>query len=408
MTRKTDILDFLVTELKRINGTTDTRVLPRAPYTYKSNVFKNVNKKFKFLDEINDFPYITFMTTTESRVHIGAGVRFGKINVTFRGYVKAENSLNAGDDLLEDIDFIINSISYFGECDIEEVKVLTATTDEGLFEPWGICEVTAEILYEITQEISNPIGSITSTFPILTQSIIGEHIANAPAVHIPDISGNGFDQSGTNNGVTDSSFFTYSFWVKNITGGSGKYITDNDNDRLSIKLSTNNTYQITLKASSSAVGLLWTSAVNAMPTNNTWRHYCGWYDGVNVTAKQFQEGVEDVTAPSLLISRSLDFTGNGMTVGGNENFLQSSFGGDISQFAIWDRKIDWSTSANIELVRSSTGGAIILPNNGDIDGLGAGIWIMNKGNADGHINSGLADNWSPATSGMSDAIGPLL
>lgn len=150
MTRKTDILDILVTELKRIDGTIDTRVISRTPYTYKSNVFKNVNKKFKFLDEINDFPYITFMTTTESRIHIGAGVKFGKINVTFRGYVKAENSLNAGDDLLEDIDFILNSIN---DCVLEEVKVLTATTDEGLFEPWGICEMTAEILYQLEENV---------------------------------------------------------------------------------------------------------------------------------------------------------------------------------------------------------------------------------------------------------------
>lgn len=152
MTQRTDILDLLVTELKRIDKSIDTRAIPRTPYTYKSNVFGNVEKKFQFLDEINDFPYITFMVTSENREHIGAGIKYGIINISVRGYVYEENALNAADDLLEDIDFIINSISYLSEaCDIglEEMKVLTAGTDEGLFEPYGICEITAEARYQI-------------------------------------------------------------------------------------------------------------------------------------------------------------------------------------------------------------------------------------------------------------------
>ena len=43
MSRRTQIIDFVVTELKRINGNTDSRSAPtRSGYEYKTNVFNNV------------------------------------------------------------------------------------------------------------------------------------------------------------------------------------------------------------------------------------------------------------------------------------------------------------------------------------------------------------------------------
>ena len=151
MTRKTDILNLVESELKRIDWTTDSRTgIPRSPYTYKSNVFDNVFKDFKFLDEINDFPTITFVTSNESRNHIGDGTKFGDISILIRAYIKTENALDAADDLIEDIEFVLNGIpNASGACasEIQELIVNSVNTDEGLFEPYGIAELTATITY---------------------------------------------------------------------------------------------------------------------------------------------------------------------------------------------------------------------------------------------------------------------
>lgn len=153
MSRKSDVISLLVTELKRINGGTDVRTsLPDIPYTYKSNVNNNVFSKFKFLQEINDFPTITLLVGTESRTHIGADVRYGNLNVLIQGYTRSEDVLNSADDLLEDIEHTINSLGFlfdFCPVDLVESRITSLATDEGLFEPFGIVQVNALIIYEV-------------------------------------------------------------------------------------------------------------------------------------------------------------------------------------------------------------------------------------------------------------------
>ncbi len=155
MARKTDIIDLLLTEMKGIDGETDTRAgVPDIPYTYKSKVFNNVFRKFKYIDEINDFPTICFIVGSEGRQHIGAGVRYGSLEITVRGYVYSENVLNAADDLADDIEHVLNSLGYlaaFCPVEIVESRVIRVGTDEGLFEPHGIVDIAAEIVYEISE-----------------------------------------------------------------------------------------------------------------------------------------------------------------------------------------------------------------------------------------------------------------
>lgn len=152
MSRRTEIIDFLVSELKRINKTTDSRVgLLRSPYTYKSDVGENVFRRFKYLDEINDFPAITMSVVDEDREAIGADVHFGNLDLTFRGYVKSENALDACDDLADDIEFVIDGINHTATAASKEIvdcKVMAVESDQGLFEPYGIAMVDIEIIYQ--------------------------------------------------------------------------------------------------------------------------------------------------------------------------------------------------------------------------------------------------------------------
>ena len=157
MSRRTQIIDFVVTELKRINGNTDSRKAPtRSGYEYKTNVFNNVFRRLKFLNEINDFPTLCVSAGEEDRVEIGAGVRFGTMGLQIRGYVKAENSLDTAEDLVDDIEFVINTMAIEANNDtfqIVDARVDSVETDEGLYEPFGVVNIGVIIRYEQAETV---------------------------------------------------------------------------------------------------------------------------------------------------------------------------------------------------------------------------------------------------------------
>lgn len=157
MSRRTQIIDFVVTELKRINGNTDSRSAPtRSGYEYKTNVFNNVFRRLKFLNEINDFPTLCVSAGAEDRLEIGAGVRFGTMGVQIRGYVKSENSLDTAEDLVDDIEFVINTMAIEANNDtfqIVDARVESVETDEGLFEPFGVVNIGVIIRYEQAETV---------------------------------------------------------------------------------------------------------------------------------------------------------------------------------------------------------------------------------------------------------------
>ena len=152
---RTQVVDLLVSDLKNIDGGTATSNPNNYidPYTFKSNVFDtNVFRNWKYLEEINDFPTICFMVGAVSRQHVGGDVRYEFFEVNFRGYVHGEDSLNLADDLSEDIDFVVNSfrnkaLITNSTLEISDALVLSVSTDEGLFDPYGLCDIRAQISY---------------------------------------------------------------------------------------------------------------------------------------------------------------------------------------------------------------------------------------------------------------------
>ncbi len=152
---RTQVVDLLITELKKINGATATSSPGNFidPYVFKSNVFsENVFRNWKYLEEINDFPTICFMVGAVERQHVGGDVRYEFFEVNFRGYVHGEDSLNLADDLADDINFVVNSfrdnaLITDSSLEISDALVLSLSTDEGLYDPYGICDVRSQISY---------------------------------------------------------------------------------------------------------------------------------------------------------------------------------------------------------------------------------------------------------------------
>ena len=144
--RRRDIANFLVGELKKIDGGVSTF---DSSYTYQVNLFNNVFRRLKFLDEINDFPSVYLQAGTENRIYDTKGLTTSTLDIMLRVYVHTETSVEELESTMQDIEFVIYNMDTekYGMMD---VQVSTMSTDEGLLDPYGIGEVGVTVQYDVT------------------------------------------------------------------------------------------------------------------------------------------------------------------------------------------------------------------------------------------------------------------
>ena len=132
--RRRDIANFLVGELKKIDGGVSTF---DSSYTYQVNLFDNVFRRLKFLDEINDFPSVYLQAGTENRIYDSKGLTTSTLDIMLRVYVHTETAVEELESTMQDIEFVIYNMDTekYGMMD---VQVATMSTDEGLLDPYGI------------------------------------------------------------------------------------------------------------------------------------------------------------------------------------------------------------------------------------------------------------------------------
>ena len=145
--RRKEIVEFIVTQLKEIDGESSDF---NPSYTYVNNLFNNVFRKLKFLDEVNDFPSIYVSAGTEIRDFNSKSLTVGVLDVTIRAYVFGEdNSQSLSDSLAQDIEHVIYSLGDNPEMGILDITIDNISTDEGLATPYGLAEVELTIVYRI-------------------------------------------------------------------------------------------------------------------------------------------------------------------------------------------------------------------------------------------------------------------
>lgn len=135
MARRTDILNLLASDLAAVDG------------VETANVFR----RWKFLEEINDFPSICFLVREEERQTIeGSDRRVGVMLIEIRGYVYNEDNLGAAEELGELIEAKVETFRRPG-CPFgtQDARLVSLRTDEGLFEPYGIVDIQMIIVYEL-------------------------------------------------------------------------------------------------------------------------------------------------------------------------------------------------------------------------------------------------------------------
>ena len=137
MARRNDIIEALVTDLGQIDSVDPA----------------NVSRKYKFLDDVNDFPYITFVPRQELRRHRGDGRKHASLVIDVRAYVydgDSEDICEVAEDLADSIEAKIDQFAAsHRDLQVEEAEVVSLRTDDGLMLPYGVADLQLTISYDV-------------------------------------------------------------------------------------------------------------------------------------------------------------------------------------------------------------------------------------------------------------------
>lgn len=143
-TRRSSIVEALVDKLKTISHANG----------YSTDLGQQAYSRMKFWDEISEFPCVCVVAGAETIVHQGGGYKDRFLDVTLRAYVNEEESVEALEKLLEDIEFIIDNNGRLAYLDTKgtlgttrDIIITFIDTDQGALAPLGVGEMTLQVKY---------------------------------------------------------------------------------------------------------------------------------------------------------------------------------------------------------------------------------------------------------------------
>jgi hypothetical protein len=143
-TRRSAIVDALVTKLKLINGNG----------AFITDLYDEVHPRLKFWDEVETFPAIHLNAGSETRVYQGGGYKDRYLNITIRCYVKESDATVALDGLIEDVETVLEIHGNLDYTDKQgnaqtthDILIISIDTDEGVLEPFGVGEILVQVHY---------------------------------------------------------------------------------------------------------------------------------------------------------------------------------------------------------------------------------------------------------------------
>ena len=112
------------------------------------------SSRLKFWDEVEEFPAIHLNAGSETREYQGGGYKDRFLNVTVRCYVNQEESVEALDELLEDVETVLEENSRLKYNDrngleqfTQQITIISIDSDEGVLDPLGVGEILIEVRY---------------------------------------------------------------------------------------------------------------------------------------------------------------------------------------------------------------------------------------------------------------------
>ena len=86
-----------------------------------------VSPRLKFWDEVEEFPAIHLNAGSETREYQTGGYKDRFLNITIRCYVNQEDSVDALDELLEDVETVLEENSRFEYYDQTRARTIYST-----------------------------------------------------------------------------------------------------------------------------------------------------------------------------------------------------------------------------------------------------------------------------------------
>ena len=144
--RRKEITDFVIANLKKINGGLSSF---NSNYTYDTNLFSNVFRGLKFIDEINDYPAVYMQAGEEERFYETEGFTTASLDILMYLYVKEEDSQHRIEDLMQDIEHVVYNLPDNSTLGVADIVIDSMLSDEGLMAPFGIGELKISVFYQI-------------------------------------------------------------------------------------------------------------------------------------------------------------------------------------------------------------------------------------------------------------------
>jgi len=143
MTKRTSILNAIVTKLKTLDGS-----------QYTSNISNNAFAKLKFWDEVRDFPAIYSSPGSEQREYLPGAFTWAHLGISLKVYCRGEDAQAQLEQLLEDIESVIDAnrvlvYDSVNNYETTEILVVSITTDEGLLAPYAVGEINLQVRYQL-------------------------------------------------------------------------------------------------------------------------------------------------------------------------------------------------------------------------------------------------------------------
>ena len=142
--RRREIINYLITQLKTINGSTS-----QYGYQFKTDLSQSVFKGLKYIDQINDFPAVYIQAGEETYRYNSKASTEAFLTLMIRVYAYEENSLYKLEDIMEDVTHVLERIKYSQDNRIVYSEIKSIDTDSGLMDPYGLGEISVVVQYDV-------------------------------------------------------------------------------------------------------------------------------------------------------------------------------------------------------------------------------------------------------------------
>lgn len=109
-----------------------------------------VVRGFRWLDSINEFPFITYNVQDSALVHISDNIRYYALDIALRAYVRGEDPQSLLDQIMLDIEDA--TIAFRDAADptlcVVDARIQTTHSDEGLMAPYGVTDMRIRLTYQ--------------------------------------------------------------------------------------------------------------------------------------------------------------------------------------------------------------------------------------------------------------------